>query len=644
MTSDTDHNETPNSQIGRAFSVITVEYVRFAATDPRLVQVVYLPGYRAKSRRTDRSEQKIDSMEERLSGIESQLTETNNMLRVLLSRGELASTVELTTPTLKDPRVHSEDNDISQSTSFGDETSLIAHSRRARRDVERLLQSIPSTRNRPEISLALDALRKATQNLSGDSSGLLRDECSIDYQKIALDSLPPHEIVLDTVRNAQASDSLFFFIWSPFFTPPEFLHLCNQLYHSLNTCSLAIRTIVCGAMHYMFIEELSAKKTRHDPAYWCFASAFLAHFEAHLRSYSVLTSPSNENVMAMVFGAAHAIQKADFASAWPLVSIACSMCQALGWHKLSEQDLQQTEAQRILFWVVYYFDRCLSLRLSRSAVLQDNDITVGYPSEPSRPEYRSWYMWFRVLVDIATMHGHVYERLYSPGSLKHSTRQRSDSIQELVNNLDAISKTNSEIIKTTVYRKQYMVFLVKSNSVVIGCLRTLIYRSVVPAASETHISLDPRCVLAARDTIRYHLDVTEMLQAKQDGSATDYASWTILNCPFTPFVVLFCHIISTFDEDDLILLQSFTMSLEVMDTRSPNSIKDFHNLCEAFSSLARQYVTACKNASSESTLFAQTTDSTDNLNFLLPDGFEEWLSGSQNLDHIDWTSWAAKMT
>ncbi|KAI5195824.1 hypothetical protein E4T38_08842 [Aureobasidium subglaciale] len=626
MTSDTDHNLTSSGQIGRAFSVITVEHVRFAATDLRLVQIVYLPGHRLTS------EQKIDSMEERLSGIESQLTETNNMLRALLSRGELASTVELATPTLEDSRVHSEDNDISQTTSFGGETSMIAHSRRARGDVERLLQSIPSTRDRPEISLALDALRKATQNRSGDSSSLLHDVCSIDYQKIALDSFPPYEIVLDMVRDAQASDSLFFFIWSPFFTPPEFLHLCNQLYH------------MCGAMHYMLIEELSAKKTRHDPAYWSFASAFLAHFEAYLRSYSVLTSPSTENVMAIVFGAAHAIQKADFASAWPLVSMACSMCQALGWHKISEQNLQQTQAQRILFWVVYYFDRCLSLRLSRSAVLQDNDITVGYPSEPSRPEYRSWYMWFRILVDVATMHGHVYERLYSPGSMKHSSRQRSDSIQELVTGLDAISKTNSEIIKTTMYRKQYMVFLVKSNLVVIGCLRTLIYRSVVPAASETHISLDPRCVLAARDTIRYHLDVTEMLQGKQDGSATDYASWTILNCPFTPFVVLFCHIISTFDEDDLILLQSFTKSLEDTDTRSPNSMKDFHNLCEAFSSLARQYVAACKNASSGSALFAQTTDSAGDLNFLLPDGFEEWLSGSQNLDQIDWTSWAAEMT
>ncbi|KAH0039305.1 hypothetical protein KCU78_g1319, partial [Aureobasidium melanogenum] len=583
-------------------------------------------------------ERKIDQMEERLHSIESLLTETNKMLHALMNKQQLQVPADLTLSTSVDLPTDSVDDDNDQSTSFVGETSLLAHSRKARHDVENLLQSSPSLQNNAEIRLALDSLRSTMRHPPTGKSSLLHASSSIESTHLMPEHLPPYHSVLGVVHEAQASDSLFFLIWSPFFTPSEFLHLCDQLYKNHDTCSIAIKTIVCGALHYMLCEHLTARRPPQGSIYWSYSKCFLKFFEQCLRSYGMLSSPSTENILAVVLGAGHAIQKGDHSSAWPMVSTACTMAQALGWHRMSDQNSEQTQAQRILFWIIYYYDKCLSLRLGRLAVLQDDDITVGYPSEPRRSDFKGWYLWFQTMIEIASVHGLIYEQLYSPGSLKHSSQQRLQHVEELAARLDITSKENLAIAEETVYRKQYMSFLVGSNSVVIGCLQTLIYRAVVPPDSDMLLSLDPRCLSAARATIRSHLNMVESITFSENGSANDYASWTILNCPFTPFIILFYSVIKSPDLGDVELLESFATSLKFMQFRSPEAIHDLQKLCQAFLSLARQYVTASISETSADTTDHQIGAPVDNLNFTLPSGFEDWFSGAQDFVNFDWTT------
>ncbi|KAG9513605.1 hypothetical protein KCV07_g8686, partial [Aureobasidium melanogenum] len=582
-------------------------------------------------------ERKIDSMEERLHSIEALLTEANKMLHVLMNRQQLQVPADSTSSAPMHLPIKSVDDDSDQRTSFVGESSLLAHSRKARHDVERLLQSSPSLRNNLEIKSALEVLHSAMRHRSTDGFGLLYAVPSIEPTNLTPEYLPPYRTVLGVVHEAQASDSLFFLIWSPFFTPSEFLQLVDQLYKNLDTCSMATKTIVCGALHYMFCEYLTARKFPKDSLLWSPSKRFLELFEHCLRSYSMLSSPSTESILAVVFGASHAIQKGGHASAWPMVSMACTMVQALGWHRLSDQNPEQTQAQTILFWVIYYYDKCLSLRLGRSAVLRDKDITVGYPSEPLQSDFRGWYLWFRTMIEIASAHGLIYEQLYSPGSLKHSSQQRLQHVEELAAHLDITLKQNSGIAEETVYRRQYMSFLVGSNSVVIGCLHTLIYRAVVPPDSDILLSLDPRCLSAARVTIRSHLDMVDLIRFSKNGSANDYASWAILNCPFTPFIILFYSVIKSPNFEDLELLQNFTTSLKSMQLRSPEAIKDLRELCQAFLTLARQYVTASISDTNADTIDHQIDGPANNLNFTLPSGFEAWFSGAQNFVNFDWT-------
>ncbi|KEQ86215.1 hypothetical protein M438DRAFT_353368 [Aureobasidium pullulans EXF-150] len=612
-------------------------------------------------------ERKIDAMEERLHSVETLLMETNKMLRSLLNKEHTISPSSTLTPDVRDTRASftvDVNMDRSVNGPYDGETSLMAHSRNARRVIEHLLQSTPSMSSDPEVIDALKTLHAAMQGPSRTEASLLRPGPTDEDQESPRTTLPPQESVFNIIRGAQAADCLFFSIWLPFFTPDEFMHLCDQLYSDFDSCSLATKTTLYGGLHYMFAEYLSACKTPFDSIYWAHAQSFKLLFESCLRRYSVLSIPTFDNVLALVFGAGHAIQVSDYASAWPMVSTAANMCQALGWHRLPDGYARDAEAQRILFWLIYYFDKCLSLRLGRSSNIQDFDISVSYPKDPVESEYRSWHLWFLTLIDIATAHGLIYEQLYSPGSMQQLPKQRSQRVLELEFRLDAIAYKSSSIVESTVYRRQYMIYLVKSNAVVIGCLRTLTYRAASPSEGRAGFDIDPRCLSAARLTLRLHQDAIEHVRDRQDGSANDYANWTILNSPFTPFIVLFCHVIVSFDLDDLKLMEAFTISLESLNLRTARPMLNFRVLCETFLLLATRYIRmstremhvrdqvpvfspdsshATPSSSGYPTAqgrlnridLSQEGGNSGGFNFLPPGIFENWLSGSQDFDQLE---------
>lgn len=194
--------------------------------------------------------------------------------------------------------------------------------------------------------------------------------------------------------------------------------MCTQLYLEKDTCTLAQRTIVCGDLHYMFVEHLSGYKIPYNSIYWFYTRIVLAHFESHMRCYEVLSMPTLDNFLALVLGAGHTIQTSDYTASWTMVSAASSMAQGLGSHRSTSSDHKHTVSRRILFWIIYYLDKCLFLRLRWSSTIQEYNIAIDSPREAQQPEYRSWVLWFHALMEITTAHGLIYERLYSPGSLR----------------------------------------------------------------------------------------------------------------------------------------------------------------------------------------------------------------------------------
>ncbi|KAJ9666343.1 hypothetical protein H2201_003531 [Coniosporium apollinis] len=76
----------------------------------------------------------------------------------------------------------------------------------------------------------------------------------------------------------------------------------------------------------------------------------------------------------------------------------------------------------------------------------------------------------------------------------------------------------------------------------------------------------------------------------------EYIQWTILHCPFTPFMVVFCHVIATLSAEDLARLEAFVRSLQPTG-RSSEGLDKAYRLFNLFYVLAKSYV-QCKTGPS----------------------------------------------
>lgn len=63
----------------------------------------------------------------------------------------------------------------------------------------------------------------------------------------------------------------------------------------------------------------------------------------------------------------------------------------------------------------------------------------------------------------------------------------------------------------------------------------------------------------------------------------------VLLSPFVPFIVIFCNVIATSDEEDLTRLDDFVASLLPLCSFS-QSVDRLHNICSVLSTVARLYV------------------------------------------------------
>lgn len=84
--------------------------------------------------------------------------------------------------------------------------------------------------------------------------------------------------------------------------------------------------------------------------------------------------------------------------------------------------------------------------------------------------------------------------------------------------------------------------------------------------------------------------VLDSIPSQRTRALTDMAR-TVLYAPFTPLIVLFCHVIETSNNDDLGRLGQFAASLQPVLSASP-AIEKLHRLCKVLHQVAALYVEA----------------------------------------------------
>lgn len=120
-------------------------------------------------------------------------------------------------------------------------------------------------------------------------------------------------------------------------------------------------------------------------------------------------------------------------AAWNFIATASHMCQTQGMHNIiaMAQDSNEDRTMKIkMFWLIYVQEKQLSLRLGRSSVIRDSDITVPYPTVDSRSDmaiFGQLHKW----ADLARLQGMVYDQIYSPAALIQPQAVRTSRARRL---------------------------------------------------------------------------------------------------------------------------------------------------------------------------------------------------------------------
>lgn len=85
--------------------------------------------------------------------------------------------------------------------------------------------------------------------------------------------------------------------------------------------------------------------------------------------------------MALLLGSSYAIEICKPSLCHVMMSTAAGLCQSLGFHRYStmKDDSEEDRNSKIhVFWMIYMFDKTMSLRLGRASIIQDFDIELPF--------------------------------------------------------------------------------------------------------------------------------------------------------------------------------------------------------------------------------------------------------------------------
>ncbi|PVI00035.1 hypothetical protein DM02DRAFT_614634 [Periconia macrospinosa] len=135
---------------------------------------------------------------------------------------------------------------------------------------------------------------------------------------------------------------------------------------------------------------------------------------------------------------------------------------------------------------------------------------------------------------------------------------------------------------------------------------SLIQRAVSP----DNVTFNQDCLESARAALIAHQRCHKQFNVQGNEDLwSGYVHWSILQAPFTPFIVIFCNAVLHCDPTDLNSLAEFTHSLESCRTVSEGADK-LYKMCHLFLQVAKLYVDAkTKEASTTTTTGTTSTQS-----------------------------------
>ncbi|KAL4982395.1 hypothetical protein BDW68DRAFT_195376 [Aspergillus falconensis] len=478
------------------------------------------------------------------------------------------------------------------------QSSLTAHSALGVDFMQNVADSSPNTAGSSQVNKLLNNLRNIVS--------LLKPQCLSHDQLFPLaqetypgncqgSPMPPIQAAFAVISNAQDESDFIYLCISKLLSPRSLSDLCMKLYCSPE-CSDAERIIVNAALYFLATE----RDTFNNDSDGCGERGNLQHMcrknlETVLSRISLYLQGDYDMTLALVLGALYALDLSKTYLAWTLVNAASQCSYSLGFHSKpdnTEGFLNGPSQNELLFWTVYYLEKTLCLRLGRSSTIADCDISI---SPPERPQGSSSYHldYLKVQLKLASVAARIYERLYSASAFKVSRDERARRAVELSQELTGYCEQAVYInqlwskTSTNVRIREQILLIAGSDEVFRLSLLTLVNQAM-PTSDGSSTNFSKECILSARKALDCHQTYMTELATKGLSVVTAYIHWTIFFAPFTPFIVLFCHVIEAGDVEDLKRMGTFVDSFKSACQYS-STIRKHSRLFSAFLEMALHY-------------------------------------------------------
>ncbi|KAL4963268.1 fungal specific transcription factor domain-containing protein [Aspergillus stella-maris] len=526
-------------------------------------------------------ERKIDHIDRRLDGIiellhDLRVSQRDTERSSLLSSTQTPSNVSHPTPAVP---IHAPEADSTAGPLVEGDSSLTAHSAFANEFLESFLSTDSVQDCSLELRQTLDALAHTVATLKKQSaSGKITDTHLPPTPRLCLHDmeLPPIEKAVVLIPLAK-SQSLAGTGWIyEFIQLNQFSDMCLGVYFSDSYPEADFITVNAG-LHSLFWDYAFQLPEENRTEYFGYARLCGMNFETALADLPLHLPATPSTILALTFGAFHFVELSKPSLSWTFLSKASELCQTLGYHLSSSMKLDSAETVQyklFLFWGVYFLDKSLSLRLGRASTILDSEITVPRPAvtNGSAPVMAYFPLW----IESARCQGNIYAMLYSPSSVSKPDKVRRERVQILLNDLQALERATQEThdrwIETArqTTGEDLVNFFAVSDDVHRLTLLTLVHRAAPPepAPSSKDSPAPPRprlttkCINAAQTALQRHHDCMAVIRRNPPIYFCKYIHWTLLFAPFSPFIVIFCHIIETQDAALLRHLHSFVESIQ----------------------------------------------------------------------------------
>ncbi|XPS76842.1 hypothetical protein M3J09_008886 [Ascochyta lentis] len=479
---------------------------------------------------------------------------------------------------------------------FEGDTSLSAYTTSTNDHLQRALRNSQLLLQDPDLAAALTSLSQivSTQNVyPGEQDVPVIERVKKSTQRY---EVPPAEVVSRVLRECEDIYDTVIGLFYPVRPHREIVALCKELYFNIDDIPVASLIVAFGSLYFVFrCYQFSFDKDdpRHEE-FQLYTKMFVRNMMDLIGLLPVLMAPTVDNFEALLLGAYYAVESSKPSLCSALISKAAHLCLTLGYHRADSmvKDSPETRGRKVdLFWFLYTMDKGLCLRLGRASCIQEYDIAVPLPLMTGDGNFGARNGLIRFWCKLAGIQGRVYEDLYSPRALKQPRASRAAKADSLVLEIRQTWAEHDQIGHIPGTPEETHDVFMLGDKVTLSTTLTLVLRAV-PSTDSQSLSCSQDCLAAARQAMQLHQTCTTKFATMSDKHVfSEYLHWTLLHTPFTPFLVIFCHIIETQSTSDLAMLGDFLETLQPARGTS-SAIEKMFLVCDVFHRVAKLFIGA----------------------------------------------------